>query len=138
MLNPDNTKEFFTACDELSNIKDSDSVTVTDASIPCLSFETRNGTKYTPAIRKLYYSLLSEQIPPRKIATIIKTILKSFFPDLNTDELALPKERYAGRMRIDELSTVSEVHKASIISKNVQEGKAFHLNTDGTTLAQTS
>ena len=41
-------------------------------------------------------------------------------------------------MRIDKLSTVSEVHKASIISKNVQEGKAFHLNTDGTTLVQKS
>ena len=39
-------------------------------------------------------------------------------------------------MRIDELSTVSEAHKASITSKNIQEGKAFHLNTDGTTLAQ--
>ena len=136
LLNPDITEDFFTACEELSNIKDSDSIAITDNSIPCLSFKTRNGTKYTPAIRKLYYSLLSEHIPPGKIAIIIKTILKTFFPNLNTDELVLPKERCAGSMRIDELSTVSEAHKASIISKNVQEGKAFHLNTDGTTLAQ--
>ena len=105
LLNPDITVDYFTACEELSNIKDSDSIAVTDNSIPCLSFKTRNGTKYTPAIRKLYYSLLSEQIPPGKIATIIKTILKSFFPDLNTDEFALPKERCAGSMRIDELSS---------------------------------
>ena len=137
LLNPDITEDFFTACEELSNIKDSDSVTLANNSIPRLRFKIRcNGTKYTPAIRKLYYSLLSEQIPPGKIATIIKTILKSFIPDLNTYELALPKEQCAGYMRIDELSTVSEVHKASIISKNVQDSKAFHLNTDGTTLAQ--
>lgn len=42
-----------------------------------------------------------------------------------------------GSIQIDELrSTVSEALKALITSKNVQEGKAFHLNTDGTTLAQ--
>ena len=82
--------------------------------------------------------MLAVQIPPRKIAIIIKIILKSFFPDLSIDELVLPKERCAGSMRIDELNTVSQAHKASIISKNIQEGNCFHLNTDGidTTLAQ--
>ena len=39
-------------------------------------------------------------------------------------------------MQIDELSTISQAHKASIISDSIQEGKQFHLNTDGTTLAQ--
>ena len=136
LQNPDISEELFEACEELSKIKDSDPVTITNDSIPCLSFKTRSGTKYTPAVRKLYYSLLSEQIPPGKIATIIQTILKSFFPDVSTDKLALPKERCAGYMRIDELSTISQAHKASIISDSIQEGKQFHLNTDGTTLAQ--
>ena len=132
----DITEELSSVCEELSDIKQSDPITVTDDSVQCLRFKTRNGTKYTPAIRKLYYSLLAVQIPPGKIAIIIKIILKSFFPDLSIDELVLPKEHCAGSMRIDELTTVSQVHKASIISKNIQEGNCFHLNTDGTTLAQ--
>ena len=47
----------------------------------------------------------------------------------------LPKEKCAGYMRREELSTVSMAHKASTISKYAQTGK-LHLNTDGTTLQQ--
>ena len=39
------------------------------------------GRKYSPAIRKLYYTLLSEQIPPSKIASTIRAVLNCFFPE---------------------------------------------------------
>ena len=38
-------------------------------------FQTRNGGKvYSPAIRELYYSLLTNEMPPSKIATTIKSV----------------------------------------------------------------
>ena len=130
------SEDIFSTYEELSDIKQSDPVTETGDSMSCLSLKTRTGAKFVPAIRKLYYSLLAEQIPPGKISTIIKTTLKSFFPNINTDELILPKERCAGYMRIDELSTISQAHKAAIVTENIQDGKRFHMNMDGTTLAQ--
>ena len=42
----------------------------------------------------------------------------------------------ARQMRIDEMCTISEAHKASVICEQLQPGKILHLNTDGTTLAQ--
>jgi len=130
--------ELSSTCKELSEIKEActDAVTIDDGSVSNFSFKTRIGKKYSPAIRKLYYCLLSNQIPPGKIAATIKSILKAFFPALDTDLLALPKERCAGQMRIDEMCTISEAHKASVICEQLQAGKTLHLNTDGTTLAQ--
>ena len=68
----------------------------------------KSGRKqYLPAVRRLYYSLLADQIPPSKIYTTVKMVLKCFLPNLNVDDLQLPKERCAGYMRADELTTVS-------------------------------
>ena len=60
--------------------------------------------------------MLSEQIPPAKISSIIKSVLKCFLPGLNVKSLSLPKERCAGYMRIDELKTVCLAHKATVTS----------------------
>ena len=44
-------------------------------------FETKSGRKqYLPAVRRLYYSLLADQIPPLKICTTVKMVLKCFLP----------------------------------------------------------
>ena len=106
------SEEFSSVCEELSGIKQSDPVNVINGSVQCLSFKTCIGKKYTPAIRKLHYSSLAVQLPPGKIATIIKIILKSFFPDLSIDDFVLPKDRCVGCMQIDELTSVSQAHKS--------------------------
>ena len=99
-------------------------------------FVTKHGQKqYLPAVRKLYYSLLADQVPAGKIESVIKRVLKSFLPNLDVDCLQLPKERCAGYMRGDELATVSLAHKASVISDKASKGM-LHINTDGTTLQQ--
>ncbi len=114
---------------ELSILSGASSITV-DASKMSFCFTTKSGERiYSPAI---YYSLLSDQIPPLKICKTIKAVLKCFLPNLDTEHLQLPKERSAGYMRREELATVSMAHKATAISK----AEKFHLNTDGTTLQQ--
>ena len=121
---------------ELATVTDGTSITY-DESTMSFTFETKcNGKQYSPTIRKLYYSLLSEQIPPAKISHTIKAVLKCFLPGLNVEALQLPKERCAGYMRTDELATVSLAHKATVIHKQIEEGSLLHLNTDGTTLGQ--
>lgn len=55
-------------------------------------FETKEGRKYSPAIRKLYYYLLSAEIPPPKIASIVREALSSFFPMVDVSTLKLPRE----------------------------------------------
>ena len=86
---------------------------------------TKSGRKqYLPAVRRLYYSLLADQIPPSKICTTVKMVLKCFLPNLNIDDLQLPKERCAGYMRADELATVSLAHKASAISEKAEKMSA--------------
>lgn len=67
---------------------------------------------------------------------IIKAVFKCFLPNVNTEELDLPKERCAGYMHTEELTTVSMAHKASIISSDAAKKEKLHLNTDGTTLQQ--
>ena len=37
------------------------------------------GWQYSTGIRKLYYTLLADQVPPAKIHSIIKSTLKCFF-----------------------------------------------------------
>lgn len=121
--------------EELSVVSSATSITV-DADDMSFCFKTKSGKRmYSPAIRKLYYSLLSDQVPPSKICMIIKAVLKCFLPNLDTEHLQLPKERCAGYMRREELSTVSMAHKASAISE-AAKSKKLHLNTDGTTLQQ--
>ena len=118
---------------ELSAIKDATTINF-DCKEMNFSFETKSdGIKYSPAVRKLYYSLLAQQISPSKISTIIKTVLKCFLPGLDVDHLQLRKERCAGYMRAEELKSVSLVHKASVLCEHAQMGGVFHLNADGTT-----
>jgi len=99
--------------------------------------KTRTGGKhYSAAVRKLYYTLLSDQVPPAKISTIITSVLTCFFPSLSLEELQLPKERCAGYMRSEELKTVNTAHVATVLHERIAHGKHLHLNMDETTLAQ--
>ena len=79
------------------------------------NFQTKHGKEYTPKIRKLYCSLLSSQVPPGKIASII---------------MKLPA---AGYMHREELSTA---HQAYLLSEHIASGKFLCLNSDGTTKCQ--
>ena len=92
--------------------------------------------KYTPEIRKLYYSLLANQIPVSKITDIIRTVLKCFNPSMNVEELRLPKKTCSSYMRKEELKIISDAHKAHIICSDASKGKGIYLNTDGTTKQQ--
>lgn len=96
------------------------------------SLQTKHGRRYSPSIRHLYYNLLSQQIPALKIADIIKTVIRCFFPGVDVDTLQLPKRSCADYMRKCELATVSNAHKATVLS----ESEGFKLNTDGTTKHQ--
>jgi len=120
---------------ELELIKDAESVEV-DSTTLSFSFHTKTGTTmYSPAIRKLYYTLLTDQIPPAKIESIIKAVLKCFLPNLNIEKLSLPKEKCAGYMRREELKTISMAHKATLVN-NLMSKEKIHINTDGTTKLQ--
>ncbi len=120
---------------ELSVLSSATSITV-DTSNASFCFTTKSGKRiYSPAIRKLYYNLLANQISPSKICDTVKCVLKCFLPALDVEHLQLPKERCAGYMRKEELATICMAHKASAISKQAEAGK-LHLNTDGTTLQQ--
>ena len=99
--------------------------------------ETKTGGKqYSTGIRRLYYTLLADQVPPAKICNIIKSILKCFFPSLDVEKLALPKERCAGYMRTEELNTLCTAHTAMVVHDSIEHNKLVHLNMDGTTLNQ--
>ena len=91
--------------------------------------------RYSPRIRKLYYSLLADQVPVSKIAKIIQSVLKCFHPSLNVDELTLPKKSCASYMRMEEMKTICDSHKAHELGTNAAE-KGIFLNTDGTTKQQ--
>ena len=93
------------------------------------------GNTYSHAVRKLYYTLLADQIPPSKVASTIRAVLKCFFPNLDVERVQLPQERCAGYMRREELRTVSMAHKAAMISEHAHKGQ-LHMNTDGTTKNQ--
>jgi len=55
---------------------------------------------HSPAICKLHYALLTvtDQIPPAKIESTNKTVLKCFLPHINIEKLSLPIEKCAGYM----------------------------------------
>lgn len=98
--------------------------------------QTKDGGKvYSTAIRELYYTLLTLQLPPANIALIIKTILKTFLPSLRINDLKLPGESCASDMRREELTTLNLAHKASCLAKQAQTG-GVNLNSDGTTKSQ--
>ena len=92
--------------------------------------------RYSPEIRKLYYSLLANQVPVSKIADIIRTVLKCFNPHEDVERLKLPKKSCASYMRRGELKTICDAHKATILCNDSVKTKGIHLNTDGTTKQQ--
>lgn len=96
-------------------------------------FETLDGGHiYTTAVRELYYKLLADQLPPAKISSTIRSILKSFLPSLDVDKLRLPSESCASYMRREELTTVNLAHNAT----SLLQSSSLNLNCDGTTLSQ--
>lgn len=95
-------------------------------------FETMDGGHYTTAVRQLYYKLLADQLPPAKISSTIKSILKSFLPSLDVDKLKLPGESCASYMRREELTTINLAHNVESLLKS----DSLNLNCDGTTLSQ--
>ena len=95
---------------------------------------TKDGKTYSTKIRTLYYTLLAERLPPAKIENIIKTVLKSFCPQIEVDTMQLPKKSMAANMRKKELPTIAIAHNAKSIAEQKDQG--IHLNTDGTTLNQ--
>ena len=97
---------------------------------------TKNGRYYSPAIRKLYYSLLANQVPAARIREIVSTVLQCFVPDCDSSCIELPKERCAGYMRREELATIGMAQKAHTLCEEIRCGKSFHLNSDGTTKYQ--
>ncbi len=62
----------------------------------------KQGKAYPPAIRKLYYSLLTKQIPVARVAEIVKTVLKVFAPSVDVENLPLPQKSCAAYIRKDE------------------------------------
>ena len=100
------------------------------------TIQTKHGRRYSPAIRKLYYTLLSNQIPTSKITDIIKVVVKCFNLSIDVQHLKLPKRACASYMRKDELKTVSNAHKATVLCEHASGNKGFWMNTDGTTKAQ--
>ena len=73
--------------------------TITDASLmndSAVNFKTRSGGKqYSPTIQKLHILYIAEQIPPAKICTTTKAVLKCFLPNLDVEQLKLPEEHCA-------------------------------------------
>ena len=116
---------------DLANSDPDDSVTE-----PTLQSITKNSHKYTPEIRKLYYNLLADQVLISKINDIIRHVLRCFNPTENVEELQLPKSSCAAYMRKEELKTICDAHKATVISELSSQLKQLHLNTDGTTKNQ--
>lgn len=119
---------------ELENEVEEESAKDPDFNV--LSICSKTGQRYPPEVCKLYYSLLTTQVPASKVEVIIKTVLKTFHPSIDIDQLQLPKESCASYMRMLELKTISNAHKATVLCKQAAEGVGFHLNTDGTTKAQ--
>jgi len=100
---------------------------------PDIAKKTKHGRQYTKEVRKLYYSLLSQNIPPNKIRGIIKSVFQHLLPSANSpNELQLPSKSTARYMRREELPTVSRAQKAAKLAAT----EALHVNSDGITLNQ--
>ena len=93
---------------------------------------TRCG-RYSPGIRKLYYTLLANEVPTSKITHVIKAIVGNINPSIDVEQLKLPSKACASYMRKDELKIVSAAHKATVLCQRAADEVGFKLNTDGTT-----
>ena len=92
------------------------------------TFQTKNSRQYSPAIRKLYYTLLANQVPTVKISEIIKSVVKCFNPSIDVDCLKLPQRSCASYMRREEMKTICSAHNAAILCDQSNQKKPFHLN----------
>lgn len=52
---------------------------------------------------------------PQKFVALLRVFSKRFLPSLDVEHLQLPKERCAGYMREEELTTISMAHKATVV-----------------------
>ena len=95
---------------------------------------TKEGYYYSPAIRQLYYLLLSKQVSPKNAADVIKAVIQCFQPNIDIKNITLPKIRCASNMRREELKT--RVHTAYDLLEQLSQGKELYLNSDGTTKNQ--
>lgn len=95
-------------------------------------FKTKEGRQYTNEIRALYYQLLSKQLSPAKIEQVIRIVLETFCPQLDTYKLELPKSSLATKMRSCEMPTVTLAHEAAVLAQSTSQV----LGSDGTTLNQ--
>ena len=102
------------------------------SSPPPINLETKEGKRYSPIIRTLYYSLLASQVPPGKISKIIRDVLVAFFPDVDASKVKLPAGTCANYMRREELKTLCLAQQATVLCAS----KELHLNCDGTTKNQ--
>jgi len=93
---------------------------------------TGRGNEYSTIVHQLYYALLVERIPPKKIKGIVRNVLQSMVPSADIDSLQLPSKSCADYMRRDELPTVSRAHKAH----HLGSAESTALNSDGTTKHQ--
>lgn len=129
--------------DNLDSFSDNDSNDESDDSNMYIHDEVQSNLqdiighhRYTLKIRKLYYTLLANEVPTSKIADIIRAVLKCFNPSLNSENLRLPKKACASYMRREELKTICDAHKATVLCSDSAKTRGIHLNTDGTTKEQ--
>ena len=85
---------------------------------------------------KFYYTSLASEIPASKITSIIKAVIKSFNLSVDVEHLKLLQQSCASYIRRDELKTVSNAHKATVLCQQASENMGFKLKTDGTTKGQ--
>ena len=115
---------------------DPDSTTDTDSeddsAEPSLQSIIGSSRKYSLEIRKLYYTLLAAQVPVSKVSDIIRSVLKCLNPTASVEGLQLPSKTCATYMRKEELKSISDAHKPTVISQS----KQLRMNTDGTTKHQ--
>ena len=87
---------------------------------------------YYKPLTMLYYKLLTMQITTANIAKIIKAVLKSMTVSINVESMKFPKWSAALYMCSQELSTVYDIRKATVLSDTSKR----NLNTGGTTISQ--
>ena len=122
--------------DLVSDLEDLESETVEPSDSNYKFLSTKTGTRYSPEIRKLCYTLLANQVPASKVGAIIQSVMKSFHPSMDVQEFKLPQRTCASYMRREELKTISDAHKATTLCSHSANSRGVFLNTDGTTKQQ--
>ena len=113
-----NKADIFKLFEENEDLSKASSGKLTDAESDI--FVSKCGGQYTPAVRKLYYSLLAKQVPVSHIEKIIKAVIKCVNTLVDIDQITLPKRSCASYMRRDELKTIS-AHKATVLCDDISK-----------------